>query len=68
MKTQLHRLIFVALTYAALGLIDISGANAQTTAIRASFTGATRYHLPIWLQKQEALDRKYGLDMDLDCC
>jgi NitT/TauT family transport system substrate-binding protein len=65
MKTQLHRLIPVALIYTALALIDITGVNAQMTKIRASFAGTTGYHLPIWVQKQEALDQRYGLDMDL---
>jgi ABC-type nitrate/sulfonate/bicarbonate transport system substrate-binding protein len=33
--------------------------------IRASFAGTTGYHLPMWVQKQEGLDKKYGLDMEM---
>lgn len=39
-------------------------AGAQTK-FRASYAGTTGYHLPIWVQKQENLDKKYGLDMEL---
>jgi NitT/TauT family transport system substrate-binding protein len=39
-------------------------AQAQTK-LRASFAGTTGYHLPIWVQKQEGLDKKYGLDMEI---
>jgi len=40
-------------------------AGAQLTKIRASYAGTTGYHLPIWVLKDEKLDRKYGLDLDL---
>jgi ABC-type nitrate/sulfonate/bicarbonate transport system substrate-binding protein len=40
-------------------------AAAQMTKLRASFAGTTGYHLPIWVQKQEGLDKKYGLDMEI---
>lgn len=35
------------------------------TKLRASFAGTTGYHLPMWVQKQEGLDKKYGLDMEM---
>jgi NitT/TauT family transport system substrate-binding protein len=40
-------------------------ASAQLTKLRASYAGTTGYHLPIWVQKQEGLDKKYGLDMEM---
>jgi len=40
-------------------------AQAQFTKLRASFAGTTGYHLPIWVQKQEGLDKKYGLDLEI---
>src|SRR5262245_60239483 len=40
-------------------------AGAQLAKLRASFAGTTGYHLPMWVQKQEALDKKYGLDMEI---
>jgi NitT/TauT family transport system substrate-binding protein len=46
-------------------LLCASIANAQTIKLRASYAGTTGYHLPIWVQKQETLDKKYGLDMEL---
>ncbi len=39
--------------------------QAQLTKLRASFAGTTGYHLPIWVQKQEGLDKKYGLDLEI---
>ena len=35
------------------------------TKLRASFAGTTGYHLPMWVQKQEGLDKKYGIDMEI---
>jgi ABC-type nitrate/sulfonate/bicarbonate transport system substrate-binding protein len=40
-------------------------ASAQLTKLRASYAGTKGYHLPIWVQKQEGLDKKYGLDMEM---
>jgi sulfonate transport system substrate-binding protein len=39
-------------------------AGAQTK-LRGSYAGTTGYHLPIWVEKQENLDKKYGFDMEL---
>jgi ABC-type nitrate/sulfonate/bicarbonate transport system substrate-binding protein len=39
--------------------------TAQPAKLRASFAGTTGYHLPIWVQKLEGLDKKYGLDMEI---
>jgi NitT/TauT family transport system substrate-binding protein len=54
--------MFPALTI--LILLVTFDAGAQTK-IRASYAGTTGYHLPIWVQKQETLDKKYGLDMEV---
>jgi NitT/TauT family transport system substrate-binding protein len=37
----------------------------QAVPLRGSYAGTTGYHLPIWVQKQEGLDKKYGVDMEL---
>ena len=46
-------------------LLTIPAIAQGQTNIRASFAGTTGYHLPIWVQKQEGLDKKYGLDMEI---
>ena len=53
-------------TLLLLGALLIIPAIAQgQTKLRASFAGTTGYHLPMWVQKQEGLDRKYGIDMEI---
>ena len=53
-------------TLLLLGALLIIPAIAQgQTKLRASFAGTTGYHLPMWVQKQESLDRKYGIDMEI---
>ncbi|HEY7323105.1 MAG TPA: ABC transporter substrate-binding protein, partial [Candidatus Binatia bacterium] len=54
--------LFPMLTF--LTLLVAFDVDAQTK-FRASYAGTTGYHLPIWVQKQENLDKKYGLDMEL---
>jgi NitT/TauT family transport system substrate-binding protein len=49
-----------------LGALLVVPATAQgQTKRRASFAGTTGYHLPMWVQKQEGLDKKYGIDMEI---
>ena len=53
-------------TLLLLGALLIIPAIAQgQTKLRASFAGTTGYHLPMWVQKQEGLDKKYGIDMEI---
>ena len=53
-------------TLLLLGALLVSPAIAQgQTKLRASFAGTTGYHLPMWVQKQEGLDKKYGIDMEI---
>ena len=46
-------------------LLVIPAIAGAQTKLRASFAGTTGYHLPMWVQKQEGLDKKYGLDMEI---
>ena len=46
-------------------LLSTEPATAQPTKLRASFAGTTGYHLPMWVQKHEGLDKKYGIDMEI---
>jgi len=46
-----------------LGALLVIPAIAQgQTKLRASYAGTTGYHLPIWAQKQEGLDKQYRPD------
>jgi ABC-type nitrate/sulfonate/bicarbonate transport system substrate-binding protein len=54
-----HFLLLIAWVY----IIPFE-ADAQTK-LRGSYAGTTGYHLPIWVEKQENLDKKYGFDMEL---
>ena len=58
----IHTLLLVFAT----GVVSATASlvSAQTK-FRASFAGTTGYHLPIWVQKQDGLDKKYGLDMEI---
>ena len=55
--------LFLILTF--LSLLAIFAEASAQIKLRASYAGTTGYHLPIWVQKQENLDKKYGLDMEL---
>ena len=60
----LHHLTSAVLLTSALLFAPVP-VTAQLTKLRASFAGTTGYHLPMWVQKQEGLDKKYGLDMEI---
>jgi ABC-type nitrate/sulfonate/bicarbonate transport system substrate-binding protein len=64
-KPRLVIIIIVLAFAAGVHLLAAKDASAQPTKFRASYAGTTGYHLPIWVQKQENLDKKYGLDMEL---
>lgn len=64
-RLSMSAALFVALCFLAAHLAWLGEARAQLTKLRASFAGTTGYHLPIWVQKQEGLDKKYGLDMEI---
>jgi ABC-type nitrate/sulfonate/bicarbonate transport system substrate-binding protein len=63
-EAQMMKTIIAIPILLTLFAMSVIGASAQTK-FRASFAGTTGYHLPIWVQKQEGLDKKYGLDMEL---
>lgn len=65
MRTSILHLPFSAVLLVAALLSAPAPAAAQLTKLRASFAGTTGYHLPMWVQKQEGLDKKYGLDMEI---
>ncbi|MGZ8486683.1 MAG: hypothetical protein ACXW6R_23205, partial [Candidatus Binatia bacterium] len=48
-----------------VALLVIPAIVQGQTKLRASFAGTTGYHLPMWVQKQEGLDKKYGIDMEI---
>jgi ABC-type nitrate/sulfonate/bicarbonate transport system substrate-binding protein len=60
-----HRLFCLLILMIAVLATVPSTASAQLTKLRASYAGTTGYHLPMWVQKQEGLDKKYGLDMEI---
>ncbi len=63
---KLSRIALLALlTCVGCWFATVPQASAQAIKLRASFAGTTGYHLPIWVQKQENLDKKYGLDMEI---
>lgn len=57
--------LLIATTLAITLLAAATRAEAQLTKLRASFAGTTGYHLPMWVQKLEGLDKKYGIDMEI---
>jgi ABC-type nitrate/sulfonate/bicarbonate transport system substrate-binding protein len=61
-KCPAHAILFFAF---AAGVQIMPQASIAQTKLRASYAGTTGYHLPIWVQKDEKLDKKYGLDMEL---
>lgn len=65
MMKKLLRIHTLLLLFAT-GMVSATASlvSAQTK-FRASFAGTTGYHLPIWVQKQDGLDKKYGLDMEI---
>ncbi len=39
--------------------------HAQGSSLRISYPGSAGFNIPIWVQKEAGLDRKYGLDLEL---
>ena len=65
MRSSILHLLFSAVLLVTALLSAPAPAAAQLTKLRASYAGTTGYHLPMWVQKQEGLDKKYGLDMEI---
>ena len=65
MRSSIFHRLFSAMLLTSALLLRPEPVTAQLTKLRASFAGTTGYHLPMWVQKQEGLDKKYGLDMEI---
>jgi len=65
MRKSMFHYLLTALLLLGATFVTSSTSTAQPTKLRASFAGTTGYHLPMWVQKQEGLDKKYGLDMEI---
>ena len=60
-KTRWH-VLFVAMVSVALGASQASG--AELPLVRVGYGGIAGYQLPLWVNKEAGLAKKYGIDLE----
>lgn len=56
------RVLFVAMVSVALGASQASG--AELPLVRVGYGGIAGYQLPLWVNKEAGLAKKYGIDLE----
>src|SRR3972149_4753060 len=57
-------LITLAILTVTLETLARVGSGAETTFMRVSYGGTAGYQLPLWVNKEAGLAKKYGIDLE----
>ena len=60
-RALLRTSVLVAMIISALTAAHVSA--AETTPVHAGYGGIAGYQLPIWINKETGIGRKYGIDL-----
>jgi len=63
--TWKQTLIIMTVVAMALCAIPRDGFSAEATSIRMSYGGTAGYQLPLWVNKEMGLYKKYGIDLEI---
>jgi len=64
-KQRRQTLIILTLLVLALCAIARDGLSADTPSVRISYGGTAGYQLPLWVNREMGLYRKYGIDLEI---
>ena len=65
-KTRWKKLLItLAILTVTLGTLARVGSGAETTFMRVSYGGTAGYQLPLWVNKEAGLYKKYGIDLEI---
>lgn len=57
--------IILAIFIASLVSLASVGSGAEVTSVLASYGGTAGYQLPLWINKEAGLYKKYGIDLEI---
>ena len=65
--TKLRQRILITLSVLALTqyIISKEGFSADAVSVRVSYGGTAGYQLPLWVNKEMGLYKKYGIDLEI---
>ena len=58
-------LMILTILATASGSLARNGSAAEATSVRVSYGGTAGYQLPLWVNKEMGLYKKYGIDLEL---
>lgn len=58
-------LIILTILSMALGSLPRDGFSAEAASVRMSYGGTAGYQLPLWVNKEMGLYKKYGIDLEI---
>ena len=64
-KQWKQTLIALTILIAAAGSLARVGWSAETNSVRVSYGGTAGYQLPLWVNKEAGLYKKYGIDLEI---
>jgi len=60
----MNRRFVVFILIASLSILFVSSAFAQTTLVHAGYGGIAGYQLPLWVNKEAGISKKYGIELE----
>ena len=58
-------LVILIICFLAFGSLTRIGSAAETPSVRMSYGGTAGYQLPLWVNKEMGLYKKYGMDLEI---
>jgi len=63
-NNTMNRRFVVFILIASLSILFVSSAFAQTTLVHAGYGGIAGYQLPLWVNKEAGISKKYGIELE----
>jgi ABC-type nitrate/sulfonate/bicarbonate transport system substrate-binding protein len=60
----MNRKFFGFILIALLSILSVSSAIAQMTLVHAGYGGIAGYQLPLWVNKEAGISKKYGIELE----
>src|SRR5262245_37523086 len=60
----MNKIVFILIVTVSLSILSVSSAIAQTTLVHAGYGGIAGYQLPLWVNKEGGISKKYGIELE----
>jgi len=60
----MNKIVFILIVTVSLSILSVSSTIAQTTLVHAGYGGIAGYQLPLWVNKEGGISKKYGIELE----